>query len=334
MIAIEQRPWRRLEEKNPLVTALVLSFLIHLALLGVWTTGKHFGWWNHQADWLVKLTRQLSHSKPRMSALFPAKAEPPVPQEIPLSFVEVDPETVVPQPPKDAKYYSSKNSVAANPDPAEPKDIPKIEGKQTQVARVMENEKPLPFPLQPAPPKPAEEEVQSKPKGETPGDLALLKSKPPSEGTADTTGQENTPPKERIRTLAKARAARGMVAGAPMKQEGGVQRRAHIASVDAKGTAFGEYDAAFIAAVQQCWYNLIDENQITQRSGRVVLEFKLNANGRITEMQMTGNEVGELLGMLCRRAVEMPSPYPKWPAEMRSAIKATTREMRFVFYYN
>src|SRR6185369_3073753 len=124
--------------------------------------------------WLTRLTQHLAQSKPLLATLLPSKPKPPVPQEIPLSFVEVDPETVTPEPPKDAKYYSSRNTIAANPEPAEPRELPKLDGQQTQVARVMDNEKPLPFPLQPAPPKP-EEQVQPKPKGEAPGDLALVK---------------------------------------------------------------------------------------------------------------------------------------------------------------
>src|SRR5688500_15413895 len=90
MIAIEQRPWRRLVAKNPLATALVLSVIIHVALYGAWSTGKRLGWWNPPAERLVKLTQPLAQSKPRMSALLSPKPKPPVQQEIPLSFVEVD----------------------------------------------------------------------------------------------------------------------------------------------------------------------------------------------------------------------------------------------------
>ena len=103
---------------------------------------------------------------------------------------------------------------------------------------------------------------------------------------------------------------------------------------DTKATPFGEYDAAFIAAVEQAWYNLLENNLLSQRSGRVVLEFKLNSDGRITEMKVQGNEVGEILGMICRNAVELPAPYPKWPSDMRRMIGSNTREIRFTFFYN
>jgi hypothetical protein len=268
----------------------------------------------------------ISHSTPRMAVLFRHKPKPPEAQrELPLTFVEVDPETAVIEPPKDAKYYSSKNSLAANPEPAA-KEVPKVDGKQDQVARLMDNEKPKPFPLQPSPPEPKPEEfVQPKPKSDAPGDLALKK---PDESN------EAPPPKPRPRTVAEARAAKGLLIGPKMRQDGGVERRGHIEAFNVKATPFGAYDAAFIAAVEQCWHNLLEDNQISQRSGKVVLEFKLNSDGRITDMKMQGNEVGEILGMLCQRSIELPAPYPRWPTDMRRVIGSNSREIRFTFFYN
>src|SRR6185503_1844717 len=125
-------------------------------------------------------------------------------RSIPMTFVEVNPDTVTAEPPENAKYYSSKNSKAANPDPKEQQAV-KVDGKQDQVVRLMDNEKPKPFPLQPSPPKPPEELAPAKPKDQTPGDLALVRPRDPkpSDGQVDTdTGQA----KDRPRTLAAARA--------------------------------------------------------------------------------------------------------------------------------
>lgn len=332
-------------ERNPLAAALVLSLLVHLGLLATWKTGQHFGWWNHQAEWLVKLTRKLTQNTPRRFTLFtpPPKPAPPPSVEVPLSFVEVDPVTATTEPPADARYYSSKNSKAANLTVDAPKEIPKVDGKQTDVVRLMDNEKPKPFPLQPSAPaetKP-EEAVEPKPQGgEPPVDLALNKlkekdktKKPPSDGLAATTdGKSITPEKQRPRTLAAGRAAKGMLAGEKIKQTGGVPRRGEV-SFDVKATPFGEYDRAFIAAIEQSWHNLLDNHRGGQRSGRVVLDFKLRSDGRIVDMKIDGNEVGPILGMLCQRAVEIPAPYAKWPPEMLTKIKGNTREIRFTFHY-
>ena len=61
---------------------------------------------------------------------------PPVPkQDEPMIFLEVDPDQAAPEPPKDAKYYSSKNSRAANPEPDKITETPKIDGKRPEVVK-------------------------------------------------------------------------------------------------------------------------------------------------------------------------------------------------------
>jgi hypothetical protein len=184
----------------------------------------------------------------------------------------------------------------------------------------MDNEKPKPFPLQPSlkPPQP-------EPKTEAPGDLALLR---PRESAA-----QSDPPRERPRTLAAARAQKGLLVGEKMRQEGGASSRGQV-SFDAKATPFGEYDAAFISAVEQCWHNLIEEHLGTQRAGRVIVDFRLTYDGRITNMKIQENEAGEILGMLCQSAILNPAPYPRWPAQMRQTIASNFREIRFTFWYN
>ena len=118
-----------------------------------------------------------------------------------------------------------------------------------------------------------------------------------------------------------------------MKQEGGVRDRGQFALAVAR-TPFGSYDAALVAAVQQRWYDLLDNTQFAQHSGRVILEFRLYYDGRITDMKVDGNEVGEILGTLCQRAVLDPSPFAQWPSDMRRAIGKNYRDVMFTFFYN
>jgi hypothetical protein len=200
-----------------------------------------------------------------------------------------------------------------------------VDGKQDQIVRLMDNDKPKPFPLQPSPPKPpAEEKPEPRPKADTPGDLALVR---PKDGEVDTP----TPPRERPRRLSDVR-AKAMLSGQTMKQAGGISERGQV-SFDVKATAFGDYDAAFIAAVEQCWHILIDEHQGTRRAGRVVVDFRLTYDGRITDIRIHENEVGEILSMLCQSAILNPAPYPRWPAQMRQTIGGNSREIRFTFIY-
>jgi len=129
MTAARTQAWRRWFEQNPLVLALLLSVVIHLGLLGGWRLGKKLGWWNHQAGWLAKLTEKLTASKPRFK--FPLQPKPPSSppenREIPLTFLEVDPDTAVDRAPENAKFYSDKNALASNLEP-DTKPTPKVDG--------------------------------------------------------------------------------------------------------------------------------------------------------------------------------------------------------------
>jgi hypothetical protein len=136
----------------------------------------------------------------------------------------------------------------------------------------------------------------------------------------------------RIRTLTAKRAQLAL-AGQQIKQDGGAERRGKVA-FNAKATEFGAYDAAFIAAVQSRWYQLIENNLVTPRAGKVILEFKLTHDGRITDMKIQDNDVGDILGLFCRNAVEDNQRYPEWPDEMRRKIGLNPRDIRFTFYYN
>lgn len=117
-----------------------------------------------------------------------------------------------------------------------------------------------------------------------------------------------------------------------VKNPAGKIKRGRI-SFDTKALPFGEYDSAFLAAVEQAWHGLLESNKLKEKAGTVVCEFNLNSDGRITSMKVVKNEVGELLGMLCQRAIQDPAPYPRWPAEMKRTLGSDRRQMRFTFFY-
>jgi hypothetical protein len=298
---------------------LAISLAIHTALFGVWRLGKSLGWWEQQATWLLKLTKK----KPlKLSAKELARLQAQQQQrmrEIPLTFVEVDPVVAATEPPKDAKFYGAHNAAAANPD-VKMEEQPKVDGKQTQVVKTETTPRLNPQPLQPSLPPPEPQAEAPKPKSEPIGDLALARPEP-----------ERPPAQEKPRTLAAARERKNIV-GEKIKQDGGVKQRGRI-SPDVKATAFGAYDAMFIAAVQERWYNLLDNTSFAQRSGKVVVEFRLTHDGRITEMRVAGNEVGDILGLLCQRAIIDPAPYAHWPADMRRDVGKLYRDVTFTFYY-
>jgi hypothetical protein len=296
--------------------ALAFSIALHLVFWGVYATGRHFHWWN-KMNW-PRWAQRLS------SPPLPLQArQPPVNREPPLMFVDVSRSQAVADAPKDAKYYSDLSSRAANPDLDAVENLPRLDGSQTQVAKTEDTPRKKFDQLMPDPPKnDAEAEAQPKSRLE-PGALTVAKAdlKPPAE-------------KSRPRTIKEALLQRNQMPGQKMKHDGGAQQRPN-ASYDVKATGFGAYDRAFIDAVSKRWYDLLDNMSYEgYRSGRVVVQFNLNYDGRITEMKRVESTVTETLSLLCEKAVLDPSPFEKWPREMRLMIGEDSRRITFTFYYN
>jgi outer membrane biosynthesis protein TonB len=305
-------------EGNRLALALALSLAAHFLVWGGYEVGKNSGLWQrlHWPKWLQHVAKIKPPAQPVAQP-----AEPEI-------FLDVSqPSTEAPQ---NAKYYSDKNSRAANPDPDRDSDLAKLNGKQTDVPKTQSapRSKPVKAQSPPATPptKPSPQEAQSKPT-EPPGNMTLAKSDPAP--------NPNQLQPERPRTLKEARAQQAQSSPAlEMQQDGGTHRRALVPSLDARATPFGAYDAKFIAAVSQRWYDLLDSQQFAQdRSGKVTLRFHINYDGSITDVQQLQNTVGDLLGYVCQKAVTDPAPFEAWPSDMRRMVGANFREITFTFYY-
>jgi hypothetical protein len=297
-------------ESRRLALALALSLAVHLLTWGGYEAGKDFGWWQvwQWPTWLQRLTQKIE--------TVPA---PVVNYEPPLEFATVEqPSTEAPQ---KAKYYSDKNSRAANPDADRDTGTPKLNGKQTEVPKTEDVPRPNFNKLQPAP----------KPQPESQPELAM------NAGDLVLGKPQNPQPQEqpRPRTLQQARAQQAnRLPGVQMRQEGGVHRQALVPSLDVQATPFGAYDAAIVEAVSQRWYDLLDSRRFAQdRTGKVTLQFHLNYDGTVTEMEVEENTVGDLLSLVCRNAIEESAPFAAWPSDMRRMVGQNYREITFTFYY-
>ena len=95
------------------------------------------------------------------------------------------------------------------------------------------------------------------------------------------------------------------------------------------------YDEAFRAAVKTRWNDLIRARRDTAAShkGKVVLQFRLHSDGRITDMWVIENTSGEVMGVLCQKAVLDPAPYERWPREVLQWVGAASRVIKLTFYY-
>ena len=324
-----------------LLKAVGVSLAFHLAVFGAWKWGQtHILWQGLSMPTWLQLTPPKPHPIPplQLARMVQATQTPP-----PLLYVDVDPALAAPKPPEHPKFYSTADTVAANPEIKVPSDQPQITGTQDKVMKTVAPGA-RSVPLQPSPPEPktetaAKENAESKalPKPSyTPG--GLVDAKPAdkmieSKGTAASdngTATAAAPPHERPRTLAQARERSG-APGPRMQQQGGVNHIEADSSNDAMKTVYGEYDREFVDAVEQRWFELL-KNRQDNVAGRVVLEFNLHADGRITDMKMQFTDVNDLLSLLCQQAVQDPAPYKKWPPEMRREIP-DPRQVRFTFYY-
>lgn len=327
-------------DTSRLAKAFVISLAIHLLLFGGYRLDRRYHVLEqiHLPAWL-----KPSHRMEQQLVKEAQKAAAAAQQQVPLMFVDVNPAQATADPPKEAKYYSAQNSRAANPKADKETNVPKIDGTRTEVVRTETVRPSVAKLLQPAaPPKAPEPLVQralepaapALPKPTlAPGDLTMVK---PAEATRQTTGQAEH---ERPRTIKEALARLNPseytgLTGEKMKQDGGVKRVDLRSSLDVRATPFGAYDAAIVAAVQNRWYYLLEQRDyVGERTGKVVLAFRLHSDGRVTDMKVDQNTVSELLCILCQKAVMDPAPYDKWPSDMRRMIGSDTRDVTFTFYY-
>jgi uncharacterized iron-regulated membrane protein len=320
-------------EGGRLALALFVSLCLHLGVWSGYEANKKYDWWDRLAD--LRPEPKISQRQKAPSA--PTALATPVNPSEPMILVEVSQADY--EPPPKTKYYSSKSSRAANPDASDASQ-PKLNGQQRQMPKTEDvalrsKIQPETPPPQPAPEEKTDDEVPPAP--ETVAAAAAGLGHPGQPGTALTptpVAPSAPPAHERPRTVQQALQQQSLP-GRQMQQEGGVRRQRSIPSFDVKGTPFGEYDHAIVVAVTQRWYDLLDSHRFAQdRTGEVVLQFRLKSDGTIMNMRRNENTVGEMLGYVCQEAIEESAPFAKWPPDMMKEIGANYREITFSFYYN
>jgi hypothetical protein len=324
-------------EGGRLALALFLSLCLHLSFWAGYEANQKYSWWNRLLDLRPEPKLSQRQTPPKAPTALTTQAN--IISE-PMTLVEVSQADY--DPPAKAKYYSNKSSRAANPDVSDASQ-PKLNGQQHQVPKtedqtLLSKIQPETPPPQPRPTPEEKNDIEVPPTPETVAAAAAGLGHPgqPGTGTALTPAPAPAAPAahERPRTVQQALQQQSLP-GRQMQQEGGVRRQRAIPSFDVKGTPFGEYDHAIVMAVTQRWYDLLDSRRFAQdRSGEVVIQFRLKPDGTVMNLHQTQNSVGEMLGYVCQEAVEESAPFAKWPPDMMRMIGANYREITFSFYYN
>jgi len=294
-------------EGERVALALAISLFIHTLIWAGYELNKDLHW------------------MPRVPFL---AAKPVVVKQIPryedpLEFVTV--ETPSTEAPEKAKYISNKNSVAADESQKKNSDNPQLNGRQTDAPKT-EDELRAQIAREQAE---AERQASSSQgKGE---------SKPAASAGELTLGKPDnaTQPKVQPRPRTLKEAYQQLAARFPsmtMKEDGGAEHKARPA-FDVKVTGFGDYDERFVETVSQNWWNLLDSKQFAMdRTGKVVLLFRLNYDGSVSQMHFGENSVGDLLGYVCEKAVLDGAPYERWTEDMRLRLGEYT-DVEFTFDY-
>jgi hypothetical protein len=339
MILAQNSAEFRAGQRRLFVAIFAISISLHVAAWSFYQFGSRHGWWtrSHIPNWFQQQLAKLP--APLLKPKLLAKALQPQQKSVPTIFVDVTQPSVEP-PKKETHFYGTADAQAANAEIKNKSELPNIDGRQDKVPRTVDAEKSPAKPLEPSPPKPKSEEAQTEQKprpkeSQPPGDLAILR---PQDVTRRDTGKSanekgeaatETHPRPRKLSEVKNNAA---LRSDKMNQSGGVNKLALSSSFDVKKSVFGDYDREFIDAVQQRWDYLFEQIH-TFHEGRVVLEFQLHYDGRISDMKVVETNVGELLTVICEKAILDPAPYAKWPMEMRREVQKDHRDVTFTFHY-
>ena len=353
-----------LGERTLLGQAFLLSIALHILVFATAELGVQLGWWAHWHRTLIRRFAQQTQilrrpSPPRpLPVIFvdvsPAQAESPPEKPTPYYGV-VNTRAGNPHPghAKTPRFEGSQTKVLKTTDspprpqltvekaqPLRPRPASPPSGQDRQ------KEKPdLPATASSPQPSPVPKAQPSKMIGphlpsQQKGELMIASAKPiPME--LSQTSRSTALPRKRPLTLAEALARRRLggkptsqIVGRQYKQEGGVKRFSVQPSFDVEASPLGDYDARLVAAVQECWYSLLRAQRYSlDRVGKVVIEFRLTQDGRVTNLHVVESNVGEVYTTLCVLAIKRPAPYDPWPAELRRLIGRNYRLVRFTFYY-
>jgi len=98
---------------------------------------------------------------------------------------------------------------------------------------------------------------------------------------------------------------------------------------------FWEYDGAVVNAIQDRWYDLLDnQSQYKVQPCKVVVGCNLRISGLISDVVVLENTGDEIAALMCQKAIFDSSPFAAWPEQIQKMVKENYRTLKFTFCYD
>ena len=102
---------------------------------------------------------------------------------------------------------------------------------------------------------------------------------------------------------------------------------------DAKWSNYGQYLQKMIETVQIQWERILIESRVSPPSGTSVkVVFRMNTEGRISEIVSVDGTAGNQAEKACTSAITARAPYGPWTDDM-IAVLGDSQELTFTFFY-
>lgn len=120
--------------------------------------------------------------------------------------------------------------------------------------------------------------------------------------------------------------------GLLLRNNVGVNKVGTVA-VDARFSNYGDYAQRMMEAIQSSWWDIIDRMRVESAvRGTVVVRFKLNRDGSVTDATILYEDVPRLMALACKDAVQSPAPFDVWRADM-VALFGESDNVTITFHY-
>jgi outer membrane biosynthesis protein TonB len=166
------------------------------------------------------------------------------------------------------------------------------------------------------------------------GSIQIIRAQENSHGSITTNSAEVATHPRTIRPLTNGATNLNRRTASKGKRSEDAKHVAVTLSYDEKTESFGVYDRTVSAAVENRWRELLGNiKHDGYAAGKVVLQFHLNHDGRVSELKLIERTAGETLSLACQQAVLDLSPFPRWPREMHKQVAADFRRLTLTFHY-